>query len=198
MAREAGAKKVIFTSCAPQISHPHIYGIDLASSSELIAHARSSNEIAKVIGADGVIYQRLEDLQDACAELSPRPNQKFEVGVFCGSYVTPVKDEYFQHLDMLRGSRKKEKELEMARQAIVQGVADGNEMQVALGAAKARQASLQKVDEIEQLAKEVNGTTINTDVSKPTTNGFAKDDENPSPRWVQDISLHNLNDHQES
>ena len=60
--------------------HPHIYGIDLASPSELIAHHRDEAEIARHIGAKKVIYQSLDDLRQACAELSPRPNQEFEVG----------------------------------------------------------------------------------------------------------------------
>lgn len=37
MAKEAGARKVYFSSCAPPITSAHIYGIDLASPSELIA-----------------------------------------------------------------------------------------------------------------------------------------------------------------
>lgn len=49
-----------------RIRHPHIYGIDLASPSELIAHKRSVDEIATHIGAEKVIFQALEDLIDAC------------------------------------------------------------------------------------------------------------------------------------
>ena len=65
MAREAGAKKVYFSSCAPPITNAHIYGIDLASPSELLAHHRSSEAIAEHIGADAVVYQSLEDLENA-------------------------------------------------------------------------------------------------------------------------------------
>jgi amidophosphoribosyltransferase len=108
MAREAGAKKVIFASCAPPITHPHIYGIDLASPSELIASDRDRHAIAKVIGADEVVYQDLDDLKAACAECSPEHGPKeFEVGVFCGSYVTSVPEGYFEHLVELRGKKKK-------------------------------------------------------------------------------------------
>lgn len=70
-------------SCAPPITHAHIYGIDLASSSELIAYDKTAKDIAHEIGADAVIYQSLPDLEAACAELSPRgPDQKFEVSFF--------------------------------------------------------------------------------------------------------------------
>jgi len=201
MAREAGAKKVIFTSCAPPISHPHIYGIDLASSSELIAHARSADEIAKVIGADGVIYQSLDDLKEACAELSPRPNQIFEVGVFCGKYITPVEDRYFDHRDTLRGSRKRDKEIEMARQAVVHGVANGNDTKVVLGAAASTSVSKQAREEVRQLAEAINGITVNTQTNGTNeTNGTGdaeQSEEAPSPFRQQDISLHNFNDHLE-
>ncbi|KAK6840913.1 hypothetical protein PG989_010425 [Apiospora arundinis] len=108
MAREAGARKVIFASCAPPITYPHIYGIDLASPQELIATNRDRQAIAKVIDADSVIYQNLDDLKAACAECSPEHGPKeFEVGVFCGSYVTPVPEGYFEHLAELRGKKKK-------------------------------------------------------------------------------------------
>ncbi|OTA56907.1 amidophosphoribosyltransferase [Hypoxylon sp. EC38] len=108
MAREAGARKVIFASCAPPITAPHIYGIDLASPTELIASGKDRFAIAKSIDAEEVIYQDLDDLKAACAELSP-PNgpTEFEVGVFCGKYVTPVPEGYFDHLNEMRGTKRK-------------------------------------------------------------------------------------------
>jgi amidophosphoribosyltransferase len=133
MTREAGAKKVYFASCAPPITNAHIYGIDLASSSELIAHHRDSTAIAKHIGADDVVYQNLEDLVRACASLSPRnpAEQEFEVGVFCGKYVTPVDDGYFEHLEKVRGESKKKKVMEKAREAVMHGVADQKQIRMA-------------------------------------------------------------------
>ncbi|KAI9871859.1 MAG: amidophosphoribosyltransferase [Pleopsidium flavum] len=92
MAREAGAKKVYFASCSPSIT-------------ELIAHERDRQSIAAHINADDVIYQSLVDLEAACAELSPRKNQRFEVGMFCGKYVTPVSEGYLEHLDRIRGQQ---------------------------------------------------------------------------------------------
>jgi len=122
MAREAGAAKVYFASCAPPITHAHIYGIDLASSAELIAHSRSASDIANEIGADAVVYQSLDDLQKACAKISPRGinNQNFEVGVFCGKYVTPVNENYFEHLEYIRGERARMKNVDKATE-IIQG-----------------------------------------------------------------------------
>lgn len=82
--------------------HPHIYGIDLATSKELVAYKRDRKAIAASINADDVIFLSLEDLEAACAELSPRPNQRFEVGVFCGRYVTHVSEGYLENLEKTR------------------------------------------------------------------------------------------------
>lgn len=133
MAREAGAKKIIFASCAPPIRYPHIYGIDLASPKELIATERDRVEIAKIINADDLVYQELDDLKEACAECSPEGGPKdFEVGVFCGSYVTPVPDGYFDHLHELRG--KKKKTVAMVQGSVPQPVASSGPTIVADGA----------------------------------------------------------------
>ncbi|ODU37057.1 MAG: amidophosphoribosyltransferase, partial [Lysobacteraceae bacterium SCN 69-48] len=41
MARDAGAKKVYLASAAPPVRHPNVYGIDMPSREELVAHGRS-------------------------------------------------------------------------------------------------------------------------------------------------------------
>jgi amidophosphoribosyltransferase len=137
MAREAGAKKVILASSAPPVTHAHIYGIDLASPLEMVAHNRDMKAIADHIGAEHVVYQSLDDLKAACAELSPRgPGQQFEVGVFCGTYVTPVSQEYFEHLERVRGQSKKLKVLESAKEAVLKGVAGERELEIVTNGAK--------------------------------------------------------------
>nr|MBX2867519.1 amidophosphoribosyltransferase [Acidiferrobacterales bacterium] len=62
LAREAGANKVYFASAAPPVRYPNVYGIDMPSSSELVAHNRSVEEIGEEIGADWLIYQDLDDM----------------------------------------------------------------------------------------------------------------------------------------
>ncbi|KAK2001837.1 amidophosphoribosyltransferase [Colletotrichum falcatum] len=126
MAREAGAKKVIFSSCSPAVLNPHVYGIDLATPNELIAHGRSNSEIAEHIGADEVIYQTLEDLAASCAELSPRDpkTQTFEVGVFTGCYVTSIPEGYFERLYEARNGSKKRKAAVVSSGPTAQGSAD--------------------------------------------------------------------------
>lgn len=110
MAREAGAKSIIFASASPPVRHSHIYGIDLANSDELIAYSKTSTEVATAIGADTVIYQTLPDLVAACVELSPPGRDcHFESGVFSGCYVTGVPDGYFEHLALVRGETNRSK-----------------------------------------------------------------------------------------
>lgn len=111
MAREAGATRVIFVSCSPECIYPHIYGIDLADPADLVAHGKTRQEIAEHIHADEVIFQDLADLKASCIEAADGPTEidDFEVGVFCGKYVTDVPDGYFEHLSNLRGKGKSRK-----------------------------------------------------------------------------------------
>ncbi|KAF2083193.1 amidophosphoribosyltransferas-like protein [Saccharata proteae CBS 121410] len=194
MAREAGAKKVFFTSCAPPITNAHIYGIDLASSSELIAHSRSSKEIADIIGADGVIYQTLPDLEAACAALSPRDpaTQRFEVGVFCGKYVTPVADDYFDRLERIRGESRKLKVMESARQAVMNGAATENQLRMAANGVEVDQnGNVVPADEGSQASMEA---SINGDATA-RPNDFERRTTEERVVESQDMSLHNINDH---
>jgi amidophosphoribosyltransferase len=107
MAREAGAKKVYFASAAPAVRFPNVYGIDMPSAKELIAHGRSDEEIEKIIGADKLIYQDLEDLIETCREGNPKI-KRFDTSVFDGNYVTGDIDEaYLKALDDRRNDRTK-------------------------------------------------------------------------------------------
>lgn len=57
MAREAGAKRVYLASAAPEIRFPNVYGIDMPSATELIAHGREVEEIRQLIKADALIFR---------------------------------------------------------------------------------------------------------------------------------------------
>ncbi|MEN9464962.1 MAG: hypothetical protein RL217_1143 [Pseudomonadota bacterium] len=103
MAREAGAKKVYFASAAPAVRYPNVYGIDMPAKTDFIAHNRSTEEIAKEIGADWLIYQDLDDLVHACLEGSNSEVKDFDCSVFDGQYITgDIDDQYFAHLSAVR------------------------------------------------------------------------------------------------
>ena len=52
MAVDAGAKKVYFASAAPPVRHINVYGIDIPTRGELVAHHRTETEIQQAISAD--------------------------------------------------------------------------------------------------------------------------------------------------
>lgn len=93
MARDAGAASVTFASAAPPVRHPHVYGINMPSRHELIAHGRSIPEIAEELGCDHLVYQEVEDLKAAITEGSVL--EDLDMSCFDGRYVTgTVSDEY--------------------------------------------------------------------------------------------------------
>jgi len=199
MAREAGAKKVHFASCAPPITHAHIHGIDLASPFELVAHNYHGAEaIAKHIGADSVIYQDLADLEASCVDAAREANAvdaptSFEVGVFCGTYITPVDEDYFEHLERIRGQTRKFKVVDEARRAVVQGTAGEDQIQLAANGAV--------VTDTGKVVPAVNGNvrkqSVQTnlpDSHRGSSTSLGKEDDSPSVRDRMDISLHNLGD----
>lgn len=111
MAREAGARKVYFASAAPPVRYPNVYGIDMPSSEELVAHGRSEEEVANLIGVDWLIYQDLNDLISAVSKGNPAIT-RFDTSCFNGDYVTGnITTEYLAKLSMLRSDdAKKQRE----------------------------------------------------------------------------------------
>ncbi|GAB7342022.1 hypothetical protein MBLNU457_g0311t1 [Dothideomycetes sp. NU457] len=199
MAKEAGAKKVFFASCAPPIKYAHIYGIDLADSNDLIAHKRNSEAIAEHIGADAVVYQSLEDLENACAQLSPRgvETQKFEVGVFCGKYVTPVGKDYFKHLEQIRGESRRLKVMENAREAVRQGTASEEDVMMAANGVEVNEEG--RVVPSNGHDEQSPLRTLKATNGESARNGSVSEERNhstgPGVRQSQDISMHNFHDY---
>lgn len=87
MAREAGARKVFMASAAPPVRFPNVYGIDMPTKGELIAHDRSIEEIREFIGADALIYQDVAAMKKAVGSLNPNL-AGFEASCFDGVYIT--------------------------------------------------------------------------------------------------------------
>lgn len=109
MARDSGANKVYFASAAPPVRYPNVYGIDMPAASELVAHGRTEEEIAQIIGADHLIYQDIDDLRRAVAKGNP-DIERFEDSVFTGQYVTAdISDDYLQQLELFRSDAAKGK-----------------------------------------------------------------------------------------
>ncbi len=109
MARDSGAKKVYMVSAAPEIRFPNVYGIDMPSANELIAHGRDSQAICNQIGADELIFQTLDDLVEAVG-MGNTDISKFETSVFNGEYVTGDIDQ--QYLDFLESLRNDDSKLQ--------------------------------------------------------------------------------------
>ena len=107
MARDAGAKKVFFASAAPPIRFQNVYGIDMAATSELIAHQKDENQIADYIGADWLVYQDLEDLIRSAKE-GNKDIENFETSIFDGKYLDDqVSSEYLENLEVMRSDLNK-------------------------------------------------------------------------------------------
>jgi amidophosphoribosyltransferase len=107
MARDAGARKVYFASAAPPVRYPNVYGIDMPSAHELIAHGRTEAEVEHLLGCDWLIYQSLDDLVDAVrGDRDDIP--RFDASCFSGEYVTGVESTYLRELELVRSDEAKQ------------------------------------------------------------------------------------------
>ena len=109
MARDVGANKVYFASAAPPVKFPNVYGIDMPSAKELIAHDKDLAQVAEFIGADKLIFQELPELIEAVRRGNPRI-QRFDTSVFSGEYITgDVTRDYLSSLEQERSDEAKQK-----------------------------------------------------------------------------------------
>lgn len=130
MARDAGARKVYLASAAPAVKYPNVYGIDMPSAHELVAHDRSNEEVARAIGVDWLVYQDLDDLIAASAQCKTDATG-FDCAVFNGHYVTGDVDQaYLERLHVARNDSQQDKQrtLDLGNSNVVgihNGVAEG-------------------------------------------------------------------------
>ncbi|MDN8617801.1 amidophosphoribosyltransferase [Variovorax ginsengisoli] len=87
MARDAGARKVYLASAAPPVRYPNVYGIDMPTKDELVAHDRTVEQIRELIGCDALIYQDVDAMKRAIGSLNPKLDG-FDASCFDGVYVT--------------------------------------------------------------------------------------------------------------
>lgn len=110
MAREAGARRVYMASAAPPVRHPNVYGIDMPTPEELVAHGRSLEEVRAFIGADALIYQDVDAMKRVIRALNPAL-AGFEASCFDGRYITgDVTLEDFATLEAQRRAQPNEED----------------------------------------------------------------------------------------
>jgi amidophosphoribosyltransferase len=102
MARDAGARKVYLASAAPPVRYPNVYGIDMPTPDELVAHNRTVEQIREIIGCDALIYQDVDGMKKAVGQLNTRLDG-FDASCFDGVYVTG--DVTLDDITRLRESR---------------------------------------------------------------------------------------------
>lgn len=98
MARQAGAARVTFASAAPPVRFPHVYGINMPTRRELIAHGRSIPEANQALGSDYLVYQEVADMKDAILAVQQpgsAPIDDLEMSCFDGRYVAGRVDEEY-------------------------------------------------------------------------------------------------------
>ena len=126
MAREAGAARVYMASAAPPVRYPNVYGIDMPTREELVAHGRTLEEIRRTIGADALIYQDVEAMKRAVGALNPRLDG-FEASCFDGRYVTgDIGDGELDALGAQRRAQPDDDEDVARSQLALQGQAGGS------------------------------------------------------------------------
>ena len=120
MARDAGARKVYFASAAPPVRYPNVYGIDMPTADELIAHGRTEAEVGTAIGADRIIFQDLRDLAAAVSR-GNKNLRRFDDSVFSGEYVTGGVDaEYLARLGVERNDAARSRGSDQVREDVIE------------------------------------------------------------------------------
>jgi amidophosphoribosyltransferase len=124
MARDAGARKVYMASAAPPVRFPNVYGIDMPTRDELVAHNRSMEEIRAFIGADALIYQDVAAMKRVVSALNPLV-QGFEASCFDGHYVTgDITAADFDAMATQRSSQPDEEESADRQRLALQGTSE--------------------------------------------------------------------------
>ncbi len=125
MARDAGARKVYMASAAPPVRFPNVYGIDMPTSEELIAHNRSIEEIRAYIGADALIYQDVNAMKRVVGALNPKLDG-FEASCFDGHYITGnVGGAYFSEMAAQRAAQRDSEDADDRSRLALQSADEG-------------------------------------------------------------------------
>ncbi len=125
MAREAGANKVYMASAAPPVRFPNVYGIDMPTREELVAHGRTIEEVRQFIGADALIYQDVDAMKRVVNALNPKIDG-FEASCFDGEYITgDISRADFETLENQRRQQPDDDEDRKGSRLALQDAQDG-------------------------------------------------------------------------
>ena len=99
--------------------YPNVYGIDMPTSTELVAHDRTVEEIRVAIGCDALIYQDIEGMQRAIGSLNPKLDG-FDASCFDGIYITgDITPETIAKMNAARGEHSGEEgDVDVSRLAL--------------------------------------------------------------------------------
>jgi amidophosphoribosyltransferase len=118
MARDAGARKVYLASAAPPVRFPNVYGIDMPTPTELVAHNRSVEEVRELIGCDALIYQDVEGMKRAIGMLNEKLDG-FDASCFDGVYITgDITPESIAKMNAQRVDTSEEGDTDVSRLAL--------------------------------------------------------------------------------
>jgi len=84
MLKDAGAKEVHMRIAAPEIKFPCRYGIDTATTTELISSSKTPEEIAAYIGADSLGFLSIEGLKSSLGDDTNYSMVSFDGNYFAG------------------------------------------------------------------------------------------------------------------
>lgn len=91
--RKSGAKKIYVFVTFPRIIGPCFYGIDMSTYGQLVGSKNNPEEIAKIIGADGVCYQSVEKLVEATGQTQEQLCMACITGKYPTSLAQKMADE---------------------------------------------------------------------------------------------------------
>ncbi|KAE8127129.1 amidophosphoribosyltransferase [Bifidobacterium tibiigranuli] len=90
--REAGAAEVHMLISSPPLKYPCFYGIDIATTKELIAAKKSVDDMRDYIGADSLGFLSLDGLVESIGMQEDAPYGGLCVAYFNGDYPTALDD----------------------------------------------------------------------------------------------------------
>lgn len=70
-------------SASPPVRYPNVYGVDMPTRREFVAYGKTEEEICAELGADGLLYQNIDDLISVGQELNPSIKE-YDTSCFTG------------------------------------------------------------------------------------------------------------------